>query len=562
MHRRTLTGTVATAAVAVVTGLLSPTAAIAAPADSSAPSGAAASAAAAAEAAHHPGSGPGYIPPPIEWGTCASARMQAAGARCGLLTVPLDYAHPGGATIKIGVSQIKHKTSDAAYQGIMLVNPGGPGGSGLNLARLGEFVPNNAGDPYDWIGFDPRGVGTSQPQLACDGDYFGYNRPDYVPWNRGLERTWLTKAAGYAKACDTVGGALLDHMKTTDWVLDMESIRTAFGERQINFYGFSYGTYLGQVYATMFPQRVRRMVWDGVVNWRDVWYEANLNQDVAFDRNMGIYFQWLADHDAVYHLGTTGAAVKARWYDMLAKTRQAPLGGKIGPDEWTDAFLQAGYYVYGWEDVANAFVAAVAGDYGPVTDLYDGANGAGPGSDNTYAVYNAVQCTDVQWPLRWERWRADNWRVYRKAPFETWGNAWYNAPCRTWGARAARQAPEVGSRAVPPILLIEETNDAATPYPGALQARRSFPSAVLIEGVGGTTHAGSLSGVSCTDDRIAAYLLTGALDARSPGNHSDVQCDPVPAPDPLPTARRAAPAGPGAGLDDELRGLLATAQRR
>ncbi len=523
----------------------------------------------ATSAATHAPAATGYSPPPIQWGTCASASMRAAGGRCGLLTVPLDYAHPGGTKIKIGVSEIKHKTSDAAYQGIMLVNPGGPGGSGLNLARLGEFVPGGGGDPYDWIGFDPRGVGTSVPNLSCDGDYFPYDRPDYVPFTNTLERTWLKKAAGYAATCDAVGGALLDHMKTTDWVNDMESIRKAFGAKQINYYGFSYGTYLGQVYATLHPDRVRRMVWDGVVNWKDVWYDANLNQDVAFEGNMNRYWAWIAQHDATYHLGTTGAQVKKVWTTLLARTRQAPLDGKIGPDEWTDAFLSAGYYVYGWEDLANAFVAATKGDYGPITEQYDGANGAGPGSDNTYAVYNAVQCTDVQWPTKWRTWERDNWKTYAKAPFETWANAWYNAPCLTWGAKAAKKAVSVSGKHVAPILLIEETHDAATPWSGAIQARASFPKSVLIEGVGGTTHAGSLSGVECTDNRIADYLLTGALDPRKKGkNVSDVKCPPVPAPDPAPTAAaspsarsaRVAPAPAATGLPSDLRAVLASAQ--
>ncbi len=518
---------------------------------------------------HH---GDGYTPPPIEWGECSSPRMQAAGARCGLLTVPLDYAHPDGTKIKIGVSEIKHKTSDADAQGIMLVNPGGPGGSGLNLARLGAFVPNGGGDPYDWIGFDPRGVGTSQPNLSCDGDYFPYDRPDYVPFTRQLERTWLHKAAGYASACAQVGGELLDHMKTTDWVNDMESIRKAFGADKINYYGFSYGTYLGQVYATMHPDRVRRMVFDGVVNPKDVWYQANLNQDLQFDKNIKIYFDWVAAHNDVYGLGTSGRQILKLYYAMQDKARKAPFDGKIGPDEWNDAFVSAAYYVYGWEQVAQAFKAAVDGDYGPIVALYDGANGSGPGSDNTYAVYNAVQCTDTTWP-RWPKQRRDSWRTYHKAPFLTWNNTWYNAPCLTWAGESAHHPVNVRGTKVPPILLIEETNDAATPYAGALEVRKRFPRSVLIEGVGGTTHAGSLSGVTCTDDRIADYLLTGALDPRKPGRWtSDVQCEPVPAPDPSPApaaaTRSLAPqtAAPGAAsgatdrLPSDLRSILQQAQ--
>ena len=185
---------------------------------------------------------PEYSPPPIAWGQCASASLQQAGAQCGLLTVPLDYAKPHGAKIKIAVSRIMHKTSDANAQGIMLVNPGGPGGSGLGLARLGSFVPGHGGDPYDWIGFDPRGVGSSQPSLSCDGAYFGGPRPYFVPETAKLLHAWWDKTRQYARDCGAAGGALLGHMKTTDVVGDMESIRKALGASKINYYGFSYGT--------------------------------------------------------------------------------------------------------------------------------------------------------------------------------------------------------------------------------------------------------------------------------------------------------------------------------
>lgn len=476
-----------------------------------------------------------YIPPPVAWGTCASASLRSAGARCGLMTVPLDYANPRGTKIKLALSWIRHRTVDSKAQGLMLVNPGGPGGSGLTLSRLGAWVPNGAGDPYDWIGFDPRGVGSSQPSLSCDGSYFGYNRPDYVATTPELENAWLTRSAGYAAACDQAGGALLDHTRTSDWVRDMDSIRALFKARQINFYGFSYGTYLGQAYATAYPWRVRRMVWDGVVDWTKVWYQANLDQDVAFDGNIDRYFAWLASHNSRYGLGSTTAEVKQLWLDQLAASRTAPLGGTLGPDEWTDAFVSAAYYVYGWADLADAFVAARNGDYGPMTTQYDEANGYGPGSDNTFAVYNAVQCTDAPFPADWSTWKSDTERIAATSPFLTWSNTWYNAPCLTWGAAPAAKQPVVSGKDAPSVLMVSEQYDAATPFSGALRARATFPRSVLIEGDNGTTHAGSLSGVACVDNRIADYLLTGRLDARRTGSQADVHCPAVPAPAPNPT---------------------------
>ncbi|SCF28717.1 alpha/beta fold hydrolase [Micromonospora mirobrigensis] len=481
-----------------------------------------------------------FDPAPIAWGECVSPGLARRGGQCGFVEVPLDYDHPTGQKIKLAVSRIAHKTSDADYQGVMLVNPGGPGGSGLTLSVLGEYVPNGAGEAYDWIGFDPRGVGSSEPALSCDGDYFGYNRPYYVPVTPALERTWLKRSEGYAKACTAAGGDLLDHLKTTDTVKDMDVIRKALGRQQINYYGFSYGTYLGQVYATLFPERVRRMVLDGNVDPRDVWYDANLNQDVAFDRNIKIYFDWIAGNDAIYHLGNTGAKVERRFYAEQLKLLRHPAGGVIGPDEWSDIFLQAGYYVYGWEEVAQAFAGWVHdGDWQTLKQLYDDGNPQGPGADNGFAVYLGVQCTDVQWPKSWNKWRVDNWRTFLRAPFETWGNAWFNAPCRYWSGEVGKPVKVDGGK-VGGILLINETLDAATPYPGALEVRSRFPKAVLVEGVGGTTHSGSLSGVACTDDTIAAYLATGALPERVDGRRSDVRCDPVPRPVPAGAAARSA----------------------
>ena len=480
-------------------------------------------------------SGPGYTPPPIEWGTCTRTSLVARNAECGFVIVPLDYARPGSTKIKLAVSRIKHKSAQADYQGIMLVNPGGPGGSGLTLSILGEFVPGGVGGDYDWIGFDPRGVGSSQPRLSCDSEVAGYNRPYYVPVTRSLENTWLTRSRNYAAACDRAGGALLDHVKTTDSVADMESIRTALGASRINYYGFSYGTYLGQVYATLHPNRVRRMVFDGNVDPRRVWYDANLDQDFAFDSNMDIYFAWVAKYDSVYHLGTSGRTVKRKYYSTLQELRRAPAAGLIGPDEWNDIFLSAGYFVFGWEDVGQAFAAWVNDrNPAPLLDLYPAP---APGADNGYAMYLATECTDVQWPRSWPTWRRDNWRVHAKAPFLTWGNAWFNAPCLTWGAKAGKPV-QVDGRRVPPILLISETLDAATPYTGSLEVRKRFPRSALVEGVGGTTHAGSLNGIACVDDTVAAYLDNGALPKRVSGNRSDRQCDPLPQPDPTAAAAR------------------------
>ncbi|MBU2665059.1 alpha/beta hydrolase [Actinoplanes bogorensis] len=483
----------------------------------------------------------------ILWGKCTDADLVKAKAQCAQLSVPLDYERPKGTTISLALSRVRHTVPDGKYQGVMLVNPGGPGGSGLALATLGGLVPKGAGNAYDWIGFDPRGVGASKPALSCSGDVTAYNRPSYVPVTAALEKTWRQRSKDYARKCAKAGGELLDHVKSADNVRDMDSIRRALGVQQINYYGFSYGTYLGQLYASRYPRAVRRMILDGVIDARTVWYRSNLDQNVAFDRNANIYFDWIAKNDKTFGLGRDGRSMGQAYYGLLAKLRKSPAGGVIGPDEVNDVVLLATYNVSVWPVVAAAFAALVRkGDSGPVKKLYDENYPQGAGSDNGYAMYLATLCTDARWPQDFDRWKRDAWRQHAKAPFVTWANTWYNAPCLSWAAQPGRPA-EVDGRQAPPVLLISETLDAATSFEGALETRRRFPKAALVEGAGGTTHASSLSGVACVDNTVADYLERGALPARRPGNRSDRLCDPLQP----PAANQPAATGPAPAADQK-----------
>jgi pimeloyl-ACP methyl ester carboxylesterase len=424
------------------------------------------------------------------------------------------------------LAMVRHTSSAAAYQGVMLTNPGGPGGSGLYLATLGQYVPGNAGGTYDWIGFDPRGVGESTPTLRCANEFFKPNRPEYVPSTKSLLTVWRERTNAYAADCGLHGGSLLAHLKTVDTVHDMDAIRKALGVTQLNFYGYSYGTYLGQVYATLFPTHVRRMILDSNVDPRRVWYGANLDQDLAFEKTMAVWFTWLAKHNSVYHLGTTKSSVEKLFYAEQAALNRKAAGGIVGSDEWNDIFLSAGYYQSTWSDLGALFADWVhKHDAKPLIENYRETDT--PGDDNEYAVYDAVQCTDKQWPVAWSTWQKDNDAYYKKAPFETWSNAWYNAPCRTWPAKAGTPVKVNGSKA-PPILLIDETLDAATPYTGSLYIRHVFPKARLLSVIGGTSHANSLDGNACVDDAVAAYLAHGTLPARKVGaNKSDLNCRPM-----------------------------------
>lgn len=133
----------------------------------------------------------------------------------------------------------------------------------------------------------------------------------------------------------------------------------------------------------------------------------------------------------------------------------------------------------------------------------------------------------MAWPTARRTWTADTWRLSAKRPFYAWGNTWYNAPCRTWRATKGRPVTVTGAAVPGHVLLVSETGDGVTPFSGALEARRRFPTASLVAGVGGTTHAASLSGVRCVDDAVARYLATGQVPTRRAGSTYDLACGAV-----------------------------------
>jgi hypothetical protein len=193
-----------------------------------------------------------------------------------------------------------------------------------------------------------------------------------------------------------------------------------------------------------------------------------------------------------------------------------------------------------WPDLADVFAGwANSGAGAPVVAAYQ--NFDNPGDDNSYAVYNAVSCTDDTW--KDENFLADQQATYAKAPFLTWANAWFNGPCYVWPAKGGAHTRITG-KGVGTALLVDETLDAATPYAGSLYLRSLFKKSRLIAVAGGTSHAVSPSGNRCVDNKIFDYLATGKLPARKAGSGADVRCAPAPLPD--PNAAKAFSGTPGA----------------
>lgn len=468
----------------------------------------------------------------LNWSACTAEPLASANAECGFLDVPLNWAKPAGEKIQVAVSRVK--ATAAKSQGPMLINPGGPGGSGLAFsAYLAQILPPEVSSQYDLIGFDPRGVGSSKPAISCIKTYAAGPRPAYTPTlatKAPNELAWIQRTKDYAKACADNNGPILDNVKTMDTIRDMDALRAALGAEQINFFGFSYGTFLGQTYATRYPDRVRRMVLAGMVEPTYGGYgDGGKAQTEAFQVVLNEYFDWIAGRDATYGLGSTGAEVLATYNTMIAALTKAPVG-TIGPSELADVFLTSAYSEQIWVPVAAAFADANEGNFDFLTRVNEILND--PTNDNGYAAFNATLCTDGKFPRNYERIRKDAFNLAKTAPTSVWGSFWFSAPCTYWPAKAGTTPPIDGSKVSTPFLLVQQTLDGATPYAGALAVRSEFPTSAMIAEVGATTHAAVYAGNTCVDAVITRYLLDGTLPARASGNVPDVSCARSPFPEP------------------------------
>ncbi|MDF5753952.1 alpha/beta hydrolase [Spongiactinospora sp. TRM90649] len=474
-----------------------------------------------------------------------AAEAPAQKVECATLRVPLDYREPYGQTVELALNRVKGTVSrDHNHLGALLVNPGGPGASGRELAKqVASSLPAALAARFDVIGFDPRGVGASKPALTCvDAKrYYAPPRLDHVPRATGQEDRLLAQAREYATACGNRWSWMLPHMTTENSARDIESIRVALGEERISYLGYSYGTYLGAVYATLYPARLKRLVLDSSVDPQGVWYKANLAQNYAFDQRHRDFMTWIARNNRVYRLGGKATDVRFAWYSMRDRLRGRPVGGLVGPSELDDVFTVAGYTDRVWPQLADAFSAYVRkGATKGLMDAYHRYGDNDASAENGYAVYLSVQCRDAAWPRQWNAWRADTTRIHSKAPFLAWPNTWYNAPCAYWPVPAVGPVQVRSDRRLPPILMLQTRNDAATPYAGALRMRRALGTAGMVL-AGGGNHGAGLAGNACVDRHLAAYLRDGTVPARR-GAGPDARC----AGGPAPVATPATPA-PGSG---------------
>jgi pimeloyl-ACP methyl ester carboxylesterase len=459
----------------------------------------------------------------LQFGACPpSDGLPDAGQQCATLQLPLDYTDPNGRKITVAVSRVR-AANPASRRGVLLLNPGGPGGAGLDLPRvLAALLPQSVLDRYDLIGFDPRFVGTSTPITCNLSDEQAAQA--YVPLEQkgGFPAT-AALMRSVADACESAAGDVLPFVTTANTARDMDQIRQALGETRISYLGYSYGTYLGAVYSALFPDRTDRIILDSSVDPDWVWSQQFRAWGSGGTIRFPDFASFAAANDATYHLGKSPTAVRNLYLRLLRRLAVHPVHIFHGAVVVNGALFQELtfselYSDSSFPDLAEllqmvnaakketaAIENAVLKALGPRAALDDVP------FDNDVASGLAILCDDVAW----SRSQVDYQRVFvndsRRYPlFGALGsNIW---PCAFWHSQPIE--PPVAITPVGPsnILMLQNRRDPATPYAGALGLRAAFGERARLVSVdqgGHTVYATTPN--RCANDIATAFLVDGTL---------------------------------------------------
>lgn len=471
----------------------------------------------------------------ISWGPCY--RQFGFPFECGTLQVPLDYDGPSNATISIAA--IRLPATDRAHRiGSLFLNPGGPGGSGFDFALFAApfIYTDEVRAKFDIVGFDPRGIARSTA-LRCFGNprqWEPYFTPIAFPSTPQEEAQWEAADRFLADACGQRGGSIIDHMATADVARDMDQLRAAVGDQQLTYAGYSYGSFLGVTYANMFPDRVRALVVDGVLDpiaWTTgtgdqgdtVPFSTRLRSDQGAQATLNEFFR-LCDAGGAARCALAPASAD-RFAALADRLKAGPI--TIVDPETGEPFelnysiligftLGAMYDSFLWpmfaEILADVESQVPSQQLGAELDTFLRNAGfitkrAFPRYPNAIEGFPGVACSDSDNPDSYQAWSTQG--AAADEQFGYFGRiwTWASSICAVWpGLDADRYTGPFTANTANPVLVVGNNFDPATRYQGAVTVAGLLPNSRLL-----TVHAWghvSLFLSQCANDTVAAYLLT------------------------------------------------------
>jgi pimeloyl-ACP methyl ester carboxylesterase len=441
-------------------------------------------------------------PAPVAWSPCGG------GLECGRVDVPVSYQDPTGPTLELAL--VKNPADDPSRRiGTLLMNPGGPGASGVRRVARGFRISDEVAARFDIVGFDPRGIGQSSP-INCGTSVADFRAQDLSP-DTPVEESALEDAArAVADECAATEGDRLGHYGSVEVARDVEVIRRAIGEDRLSFVGLSYGTLLGQLWAEWYPTSVRALVLDGVVSpSRSGGATGSIEQAGGVEAVFDAMTAACRD-DPACPVTDDGGLEEA--YDELGRRiERGAVGGVgssrgVGPTQLAYAAFWATYDEATWPALWRAIDEGLAGDLSEIADL-----AASYTRLVAYAPFAIVSCLDGSHPAGYDAWQRTSAAFVERSP--RFGRILANEllPCAFWPPGTYEPAP-VDAAGAPPILVVGSTGDAATPYDTAVSVARQLESGVLLT-VELDGHI-AIGDSECAEAAITRYLVDLVLPER------------------------------------------------
>ncbi|WP_298560702.1 alpha/beta hydrolase [Streptomyces luteogriseus] len=460
----------------------------------------------APDAAQGSGTSPSPLPDDGEW-------------QCATMKAPLDWSDPKGDTI--GLELIRVRTTGAANEriGSLIFNFGGPGGSGVTSLPAFAEGYEKLRTRYDLVSFDPRGVGRSDPVL-CENDQQldAYFQQDATPDDAAESTQLVDNTKEFNNACEDNSEKILPHVRTTDAARDLDLMRQVLGDDKLHYFGISYGTELGGVYAHLFPKRVGRAVFDAVVDPTQDPEQGSLGQARGFQLALDNFAEDCVSQAEECPIGDSAQDVKDRIAKLLDDLDRTPIQGifprQLTQTAATSGIAQALYSKDFWEYLTEGLEQAYDGDGRILLSLADSMNGRSDNGEysNITPANVAINCAD-------DKPRYDSAYVERKLPdfraaSDLFGDylAWSMLSCTDWAVPGAADHPDVSAPGSAPILVVGNTGDPATPYEGARAMVNALGKGVGVElTYRGQGHGAYDSKNKCVQGAVDGYLLDGKV---------------------------------------------------
>lgn len=454
----------------------------------------------------------------LTWSPCSDNPQHL----CTTMQVPVDYARPGGDRFDLALRKVP-ATDPARRLGSLVINPGGPGGSGVEYAQYASFVFSPAvRAAYDIVGFDPRGIGASSPvRCLSNSDMDLLFSDDPTPDSPAERSKLLADVDGVTKQCAARGGVRARHMSTAEVAHDMDVMRVLLGDARLNFFGGSYGTFLGAMYADAFPKKVGRMVLDSAMSPNQTDQQEMTYDIQGFESSIDAFISWcVARPDCA--LGHDKATARQKIVDLLdtvekkGLTTTKPGLARIGEGWVGFAIFMCLYSDTSWPTLNSGLAQAFTGK-GDIL-LAKGMSVVERNADGTYAPTTYLQAMIPVRCADWPRSRTDasllaaqqKAKVARPLWARMTGELYDN--CRSWPTPGRTEKGTTLAVGADPILVIGNERDPATPIGGTKQLAKDLQSGVLLTSDHdghGTYYAGN----SCVDSAVDGYLLRGKVPA-------------------------------------------------